>query len=200
MDHPATQNLLRLFCAVELPPEVHARAAAHAARLRASLDAPLKVSWEREEKMHVTLKFFGDVAPEGVTPLVDALTRSVSSSKPFALRLAGCGVFTSVSRPNILWLGIADDSAALASLQRTLEDECARANFPRDARRFHPHVTIARIRIVNGASRRLAHLHTEIAFEPISFRVNELTLMRSELGAGGSRYTVLSRHELKLTT
>jgi 2'-5' RNA ligase len=198
MDQPASQKLFRLFCAVELPRDVRARVATHVAHLRASIDGTLKVSWEREEKMHVTLKFFGDVAPEGVTPLSDALARTASRFEPFTLRLAGCGVFASLSRPNILWLGIADDSGRIATLQSDLEDECARAGFARDARRFHPHVTIARLRFVNGEARRLARLHLETEFEPISFRASELVLMRSELGAGGSRYTVLSRHELSV--
>jgi 2'-5' RNA ligase len=199
MDQPASQNFLRLFCAVELPPDVRARAAAHLAHLRASIDGPLKVSWEREEKMHVTLKFFGDVLAERMTQLSDSLARTASHFEPFTLRLAGCGVFASLSRPNVLWIGIADNSGRLATLQRDLEDECARVGFARDARRFHPHVTLARIRIVNGEARRLARLHTETEFEPISFRVSDLVLMRSELDVGGSRYTVLTRHELGAT-
>jgi 2'-5' RNA ligase len=198
MDQPASQKFSRLFCAIELPRDVRARAATHAAYLRASLDAPLKVSWEREEKMHVTLKFFGDAAPERVLQLSDSLARTTPRFEPLTVQLAGCGVFTSTSRPNILWIGIMDGSGRLATLQRDLEDECARAGFATDARRFHPHVTLARIRFVNGGARRLARLHFETEFEPISFRVSEIALMRSELGAGGSRYTVLSRHELSV--
>jgi 2'-5' RNA ligase len=198
MDQPASQKFLRLFCAVEFPRDVRARAATHAAYLRASLDGPLKVSWEREEKMHVTLKFFGDAEAERVSQLTDAFARTASRFEPFTVQLAGCGVFASLSRPNVLWIGITDDSGRLATLQSDLEDECARAGFARDARRFHPHVTISRVRFVNGEARRLARLHLETEFEPISFRVSDLVLVRSELGAGGSRYTVLSRHELSV--
>lgn len=150
--------------------------------------------------MHVTLKFFGDVLAERATQLSGSLARTAPRFEPFTLQLAGCGVFASMSRPNILWLGIADDSGRLATLQRDLEDECARAGFARDARRFHPHVTLARIRVVNGEARRLARLHLDTGFAPDSFRVSELVLMRSELGAGGSRYTALSRHQLGATT
>jgi RNA 2',3'-cyclic 3'-phosphodiesterase len=200
MDHPAPEKfsqppagekLPRLFCAVELPADVRARAAAHAARLRSSMGDKVRASWEREEKMHVTLKFFGDVDPRRVAQLSDALSRSAARSAPFTPRLAGRGVFPSASRPGVLWLGVEDDSSQLSSLQQDIEDECERAGFPRDARRFHPHVTLARLRVANADTRRLARLHVDSEFEPVAFKVNELVLIRSELGARGSAYTAI---------
>jgi 2'-5' RNA ligase len=197
MTHPDERKHLRLFCAVELPPDARARAATHVARLRADAATQLKVSWEREEKMHVTLKFLGEVAPERLEHLTLAASRAAARVAPFELRLEGCGVFPSRSRPSVLWLGISDAAAQISELQTHLEDECARENFPRDVRPFHPHVTVARIRTSDGEARKLAKLHTEMQFEPTSFPVGELVLMRSDFGAGGSIYTALSRHELK---
>lgn len=200
MDHPTRKNFSRLFCAVALPTEVRARAAAHAVHLRTRLDEDLKVSWEREEKMHVTVKFFGDVLTDRVASLADALSRTARRLAPFELRLARCGVFASLSRPRVLWLGIEDERGRLATLQRDIEDECAREGFPRDARPFHPHVTLARLRFVNEQARRLARLHIESEFAPVGFRVGEIVLVCSELGARGSRYTIHSRHELSEAT
>ena len=56
----APTGRLRLFFAVELPEEVRGQAAEHAARLRREFPQA-KAGWERPEKMHVTLKFLGDV-------------------------------------------------------------------------------------------------------------------------------------------
>jgi 2'-5' RNA ligase len=188
---------LRLFCAVELPPDARARAAAHVARLRAGASPHLKVSWEREDKLHVTLKFFGDVAPASSDQLTRAVARVAARVAPFELRLEGCGVFPSRSRPHVLWLGIGDDGAQSNALQSELENECARENFPRDLRPFHPHVTVARLRATSHDARTLAKLHAETEFEPLSFRVGEIVLMQSEFAASGSIYTARSRHELK---
>ena len=66
----------------------------------------------------------------------------------------------------------------------------------REARPFHPHLTIARIREPRG-SRQMAHLHKEIGFAGEIVRVSELALIRSELSSEGSRYTVVARHKLK---
>jgi 2'-5' RNA ligase len=185
-------SLLRVFCAIELPAEVRERAARHIARLREAVPEA-RASWERTEKLHITLKFLGEIAPERVEALSVAVSGATSNARPFTLELEGAGAFPPRGIPRILWLGINDSSGALARLQSRLEDECATAGFAREERSFHPHLTLARIRAPQGA-RELAQMHRETAFETIEFAVTALVVMRSELGTGGSRFTEISRH------
>ena len=185
---------LRLFCAIELPVEVRARALEHIARLRERLpDA--RAGWERAEKLHLTLKFFGDVAPPRAQALAQALERAAHSVAPFALHIAGAGAFPPHGDPRVLWLGVRDDSGNLALLHQHLEAECAAAGFKREERPFRPHLTIARLRQRTNA-RALAELHRELGFAPMQLTVNELVLIRSELGPKGSCYTALAHHGL----
>jgi 2'-5' RNA ligase len=199
MSELQTQQRLRIFCAVDLPDDVRARAAAHISRLREAANAsPLKISWERAEKLHLTLKFLGELESARIEALQRAATRAAASVEKFALTLAEAGAFPASGNPRVLWLGLRDETNQLAAFYQRLEEECARENFPREARPFHPHITIARLRIPLAApARQLARLHRAAGFEPASFHVNELIVMQSQLGAGGSRYTPLSRHELK---
>ncbi len=189
--HPS----LRVFCAIELPAGVRARAAEHIARLRLAVPE-VRASWERTEKLHITLKFLGEIAMERVEALSGASSSATRNTPPFTLALASAGAFPPRGLPRILWLGIDDSSGALTGLQSRLEEECASAGFARDERPFHPHLTIARIRAPQGA-RRLASRHQEIDFEAMEFAVADLVIMQSELGAGGSRYTEISRHSFK---
>lgn len=203
MSDVQTKHRVRIFCAVDLPGDVRARAAAHITRLReASAASPLKISWERAEKLHLTLKFLGELEPERVEALTRAATRAAESVEKFEVTLEETGAFPASGNPRVLWLGLRDETNHLAALHARLEEECARENFPREARPFHPHLTIARIRIPNAApARHLAKLHSETKFEPASFNVNEFIVMQSQLNAaGGSRYTPLSRHALKAET
>jgi 2'-5' RNA ligase len=197
MSQPAEQKTSRLFYAVVPSDDARERAAAHVASLRGDVARQLKVSWERAAKMHVTLKFFGDVAAERVEQLARAAERVATRHAPLSLRLEGCGVFPSRSRPHVLWLGIADPDDKLAALRRDLEAECARENFTRESRPFHPHITIARLRSTDADARRLASLHMEQRFGPVEFPITQFVLMRSELGAGGSTYNVVARYELR---
>jgi 2'-5' RNA ligase len=186
------QKPLRVFCAVELPDELRSRVGERVRRLRAEFpDA--RASWERPEKLHITLKFLGDIERERVAVLSDAAARAVESVEPFELLIDEPGSFPPHGQPRVLWLGIVDVFGRLAFMQHALEEECAAVGFPRESRAFKPHLTLARLRSPHGA-RELASAHRETPFEPQRFKVSELIVMLSELGPGGSRYTPLSRH------
>lgn len=183
---------LRVFCAVELPDELRSRVAERVRRLRSEF-SDVRASWEKPEKLHITLKFLGDIERARVAVLSDAAERAVAGLESFELIINEPGTFPPHGQPRVLWLGIVDVFGRLAFMQRALEEECAAAGFPRESRAFKPHLTVARLRSPHGA-RELAAAHRETPFEPQRFRVSELIVMLSELGPGGSRYTPLSRH------
>jgi RNA 2',3'-cyclic 3'-phosphodiesterase len=185
----------RLFFAVELPEGVRGEASRYIGRLREAVPE-IKASWEREEKLHLTLKFLGDVEEERISGLAGAMGRAAALTDAFGLALRGTGAFPPRGLPRVLWLGVVDPSDGLTRLHHQLEEECARAGFAREQKRFHPHLTIARLRHAEGA-RRLAARHQEMEFETVAFRVSEIVLMRSELLPQGSRYTPLEKIGLR---
>lgn len=185
----------RVFCAIELPLEIRERLIEHIKLLRESVPE-VRASWERLEKLHLTLKFLGEIARDRIGMLSDAAGRAARRTRPFTLALADAGMFPPRGVPRILWIGINDLSGALGELQHHLEDEGESAGFAREARPFHPHVTIARVRSPQGAP-KLSELHQKLGFESIKFPVQEIVVMKSDLGPGGSSYTELSRHKFK---
>jgi RNA 2',3'-cyclic 3'-phosphodiesterase len=191
---PAQEERWRVFCAVELPTEARARAAEHIAHLREAMPN-VRASWDRAEKLHITLKFLGEIEQSRIEALLRAAARAAASAQGFELSIEGAGAFPPRGLPRVLWLGVSDPSGGLIRLQSRLEDECATASFAREKRPFHPHLTIARLRQPEGA-RRLAERHQETGFEAVRFTAAELTVMRSELGPGGSRYTAIAQHKL----
>ena len=185
---------LRVFCAVELPADVRAAAAAHAARLRRDFPEA-RASWVRPEGLHVTLKFIGEVAAARVRDISSAAEAAVEGFAPFSLLVEEAGTFPPRGAARVLWLGLRDESGGLARLQRRLEAECKAAGFPAEPRAFKPHLTLARLR-QPASAHELSEAHRRSTFGPHRFKVSELVVMRSELGPGGSRYTPLSRHAL----
>jgi len=187
-------NGWRVFCAVDLPDEVKALASGHAARLReACPDA--RASWERPEKLHLTLKFLGDVEPTRVAELSQAAGRAAAGLAPFGLAIEGAGTFPPRGAPRVLWLGVRDASGGLARLQSALEDECAALGFARERRPFSPHLTVARLRDPRGAG-PLAAAHAAAGFAEVAFDVAVMLVVRSHLEPRGSRYERVSSHPL----
>lgn len=184
----------RVFCALELPDNLRAQLQDHVRRLREAVP-DVAASWTRVENIHLTLKFFGNVGVERISPISDAVSRAVKKFSSFRIGVGARGVFPKPSRVQVLWIGVSDPAGKLVSLQKQLEDECAQEGFDKEDRVYRPHLTIARLRKPEGA-RRLADTHLETIFEPTEIEVRELTLFRSELSSKGSRYTVISRHDL----
>lgn len=183
----------RIFIAIELPPNVRHKIKDHIDRLRNSLP-DVRASWTREDNLHLTLKFLGDVPVNQIESVSQALLRAAIQIPDFDLVIRDCGSFPPHGKPNVLWIGINDASSNLRNLHAAIEDECAKAGFDRDQRSFHPHLTIARLRNPKGA-RSLSEMHQQIGFEPVSVKVGDVCLIRSELSSAGSRYTVIARHE-----
>lgn len=184
----------RVFCAVELPQEVKARLEDHIGRVRKEVPEAA-ASWSRVENIHLTLKFFGNVAVDRIPAISAAAERVVREFSAFQIGVGGTGVFPRPSRAQVLWIGVDDLSGKLSALQERLEEECAAEGFPKEDRAYRPHLTIARIRKQEGA-RRLAEAHLHMEFEAIQIDIKEVVVFRSELSPKGSRYTPISRVSL----
>ena len=99
---------IRAFCAVELPEEIRAAVAAHAARLRReSHDA--RAGWARPEGLHITLKFIGEVEAARVESLSRAAGAAIDGLKPFGLSIEETGTFPPRGAARVLWLGARSD-------------------------------------------------------------------------------------------
>lgn len=184
----------RVFCAVELSSEVRRRLIVHIARLR-DLAPDVQASWSREQSLHLTLKFLGQVQTSRLDRLSNAADKATWGLSQIQLSIEETGVFPKHGRPRVLWVGVKDESDGLRELQRRLEDACHREGFAREERAFHPHLTLARLRNPQSAQ-ELVTAHKQLSFEPMSVIVRELLVLRSELSPKGSKYSVISRHAL----
>lgn len=198
----------RTFIAIEIPPAIRHDIREHINQLRAAFP-DVRASWIREDNMHLTLKFLGNIPVERIPALSDAITEAAHEINPFDLVISGCGTFPPHGRPKVLWIGAGsagilpassqlltpNPQSPLTSLHATLENHCAAANFAREPRAYHPHLTIARLRESRDA-RALAEHHKQLSFPPQTFTVSELVVFRSELSSQGSKHTALARHEL----
>jgi 2'-5' RNA ligase len=184
----------RVFFAIEVPPEIAKRATDHIHHLREQFPW-VPASWNRDGTFHITLKFIGELPCSEAPRLSQASERAKGNLSPFNLSLQGSGTFPGKGTPRVLWLGIDDISGDLGRLQNRLEEECAAEGCAKDERTFQPHLTLARFRKHQGA-RELATAHKKGGFAAVEFPVSELLFIRSELSSAGSKYSVISRHQL----
>ncbi len=203
---------IRCFVAVELPDELKARIAEETAFLKKSR---ADVKWVPPENLHLTLKFLGQVPEERVPELAGLLKEAVrGTEKPFEVAVEGAGVFPGPGSPRVFWVGIRDPHMLLAGLARRVDEELLKAGYGQQEKgAFVPHLTLGRLRedrsprwrgkggpAGGGGGREEARrLAGELAtlkdtlFGKI--KLENISLMRSEIGPGGARYSRLAKVE-----
>ncbi len=185
---------MRLFVAIELPDAIKQEIAKVQEGLRKSgADA----GWTRPEGIHLTLSFLGETAGEKVPEITSALMDAAKDRGRFRIEVSGAGAFPHARNPRVLWIGVKGDLDALTLLQASVERAMQGIGFEPEARKFSPHLTLARIKYLRP------EFSWQRAIEGIkdaalgAFDVTAVSLMKSELNRSGAVYTEMGRVELK---
>ena len=174
---------MRLFAAVPIPHPAREQILTLLGQLR---EGDWPVRWVHDEGLHMTLKFFGEVAPERLDVIQEALRFAASGTGALPLQLGDLGAFPSRSRPRILWVGL-EPTPPLELLQDRIERGCEAIGFPPEGAPFQPHVTLGRVR--EGQRLPPSGLADHAGgFEKVAFVAPELVLYESLLTTSGPRY------------
>lgn len=181
----------RTFVAVAVP----AKLGEKIVRLQSLLAAEVEgVRWNSAEAFHVTLAFLGDVDDADLHGLCRAVGESAATVEPFSLRIEGLGCFPDPRKARVLWVGLTGAGVGpLGVLQTAVVQGVRRVGCPPEDDRFHPHITLGRIKHGRGPAPDwtplMRHYQTWSAG---SFDVGEVIVFASSLTPDGSVYTPLS--------
>ncbi len=184
---------MRAFVAIELPEEVREALGELAARLRRG---GARATWVRPERMHLTLRFLGEVAPETAEHYAESLAGKIRPCGAARLRVAGTGAFPNLRRPNVVWAGAECLEGDLAALHAAAEHAARAAGLEADSKRFHPHITLARIRDRRRLGTLCELLENERDFDAGAFDATRLVLLESKLTPRGPEYHHLEEFAL----
>jgi 2'-5' RNA ligase len=178
---------MRLFIAIDLPPDVTSRLDALIAKLR-----PLAhIAWSPASNLHITTKFIGEWPEERLGELAAALA-GLGSRPPIPIRVRGLGFFPNRKSPRVFWAGV-EAPAELSALARDTDAALAKLGVAAESRAYSPHLTLARIKQAAPA-RTLGLQQPDFG----SFVADRFYLYLSKPGRSGSVYTKLS--EFPFTT
>ncbi len=174
----------RLFTAIEIPAQV----AMQLTLLQGGLPG---ARWIDRANFHITLRFIGDIEMPMAQELSYALERV--KTEPFSLSLENLDVFGG-SKPNSLFAGV-KRSEPLYHIQAEHERICQQIGMEATARKFKPHVTIARLR---GAKTPdiAKYLSSHGGFQSLEFDVGRFVLLSSRNSIGGGPYVVEESYQL----
>ncbi len=137
-------------------------------------------NFTHENNLHLTLKFLGEVPPAKVTEISGAMARV--KAQPFALEVRGVKIFGR----NIVSAEVGGSLGPLSALAEKLEDALEAIGFPKEARSFKAHITLAREFKTNGGCDISALPHGSRRFN-----VSEMILFESTRIEGKLTYVPL---------
>ncbi|MBU0616328.1 MAG: RNA 2',3'-cyclic phosphodiesterase [Planctomycetes bacterium] len=177
---------MRCFVAVELDPALRRPLVG---LLRRQVPRTRDVRWCTEQQLHVTLKFLGEVSDRQLSAVCDAVAAAAEFVQPFSVCLSGLGCFPTVRNPRVLWCGVEDESDGCARWVELADPLFEDLGFPRETRRFHPHITLGRSKSPAGGDVMRRVLEEVSAPATPAMTVEQIVLFESQLAPGGAQYT-----------
>ncbi len=149
--------------------------------------------WEPPDKIHVTLKFIGEVSDELTDPIAGSLD-FVKNYNSFDCELTGFGFFYNGKNAKVLWMGLRIENKVFDLVEK-LNIFLKEFSIPVEKRKFKPHLTLKRLKGNEGAE--FVGSFEEYKIPAVKFKAGSVALYKSELLRSGSVYTKIKIYNLK---
>jgi len=179
----------RLFVSLNLPDIVIEQIVS----LRDEISTDENLKWEPKDKLHLTIKFIGDVSDE----IKDQISKElcfINQYSSIKCIFNKFGFFYRDSKPIILWAGLSTDDQ-LINLITEVDESLKKFSILNEQRKFNPHITVLRIK--NDPGINFVNNYKKFTFKPILFTANSVTLYKSILHPEGSKYFEIKNYKLK---
>ena len=154
------------------------------------------VRWEKDDHVHITLKFLGDVERRDLGTVSDELRKELRGSGVIGGTIDRVGGFPNLRRPRIVWLGLSDGAERVRGMNAVVERVCEAAGMEREKKSFTPHFTIGRVR-QPGGSGDLEKALAACSFDPAPVSFASVRIMQSVLTPKGAIHTVVAEIPLQ---
>ena len=146
----------------------------------------------KHNQLHITLKFLGEVTNQQVMR-INQLLEDISFEK-IQLKFDRLGCFPHGKKPRVIWLGISEGDTELADLAKIIEKRLVSIGFPREKRKFSPHLTLGRVKRLtpNGLKQIEDFLLQEDYIPKIPEEITSFYLKKSILTPKGAIYETLA--------
>ncbi len=185
--------MIRSFLAIELPKPILRKIEEVQGDLRST---HADVRWVNPEKIHLTLKFFGNIEESRIGPIFISIEEPIRNTPTFSLNVRGVGAFPNLKNPRVIWMGLVHGREVLISFQKQIEIQLEKIGFQPEDRPFHPHLTLGRMKSSRGKEELVGRMERHKEEEFGDLQVERVVLFRSDLKPSGPIYTPLK--EMKL--
>ena len=179
----------RIFISLEIPEKNREQIT----EIRKSRYLKDDLLWEPLDKMHLTLKYIGDVEENVIEEVMEEMDR-LKELPAIKNKFTRFGNFQKNRIPSILWVGM-EATEELKNLQKFIETSMGEIGITQELRPYLPHVTLIRIKTPVGPKFVGRFIQCELPDE--HFLCTKVVLYQSKLQPGGAVYVPLKTVDLK---
>lgn len=183
-------TVLRVFFAIDLSDEAKKKIEIFINALKKKARSKA-IRWTKPENLHITLQFLAAVNSDDLPKLIEIVRTEIAGKiKNSYVKLENLQLFPSPYRPRVIVLNLTPQ-ADLVNLASAIGHGIQELHYPLDERPFKGHLTIGRIKHIEGVKLNFLSDIDPPVFNKI--KVNEVVLFRSDPQPEGSKYTVIEK-------
>ncbi len=179
---------IRAFIAIELDERIKRALTRVQDRLKT---AEADIRWAETANIHLTLKFLGDIQPEIIDDVEQAMARTAAGFTHFHMDIGALSAFPDANNPRVIWASVTKRANYLHEMASRLTEELGSLITGEASRGFTPHITLGRNRAETPAPRLTDLLNNTHAPAGLTQKVERIALFRSELLPKGPVYHLL---------
>lgn len=173
---------MRLFIGIYLPQEVKEELY----NLQKKFDRKnSKINWVAKNKLHLTLKFLGDIDENNVEEITKRLNKIKIDTISDELR--DISYFENYGKIDVLYVKLKNNKG-ITDLQRKIDQELLDL-FPK-YQKFNPHLTIGRVKMIKKKEKFIDEIKN-VKIKPLKLEVDGFSLIVSKPNNGTHKYITL---------
>jgi 2'-5' RNA ligase len=187
----------RIFIAINLPENTRKRLLSYQEKW-----PNLPIKWTYKDNLHITLLFLGYLTDEELLDVIRDAEKIITQKESFQISLNKI-IYGPPKKlpPKMIW-AIGETSEEFTDLQKSLEEGVYNEPLPDSEKRekgnyFTPHVTLGRLKSFEFNQMDLEEIPEINEDINLSFLVESIEIMESELKKNGPHYTILESFQLK---
>jgi 2'-5' RNA ligase len=184
----------RIFISIGLPENIKNKLIAYQEEIARSFPDFCPIKWSKKHNLHITLFFIGYIELEELMPMIERIEKLATNHGSFVIDLKSISYGPKEDAPKMIW-ATGENSKQLGSLQTDIEKELLDIKKPENS--FVPHITLGKV--TQWQFNRIEpEEQPDIARDiSLSFAVNSIEVMETNLGRGGADYAILKSIPLK---
>jgi RNA 2',3'-cyclic 3'-phosphodiesterase len=179
---------VRAFLAIEIPADLKK----YFEKAIAGMATRIKgIRWVKEEGLHITLKFLGEIDKDTAWRIKDNISSIGSDYRPFAASTGNIDAFPHIRKARVVVVGLEEGAETIGRIFADVEKGLSKLNMEPEAREYTPHITLGRAKTAAPLSD-----NDIMPLESKQFPVERVVLFESALTREGAIYT--PRWDIKL--